>query len=286
MKWGLCFIFLALHAATAHAEMCGTYTIEDDKVFYAEDGVRAEVKGAESSDFVPFFTAAQEGACMGAARFGHDKKSIFFHAQKIAGSDVASFKVLERLYSKDKSAVYLGAEKIIGADPASFVVKDAGRAISEDAQYLFCGRTALTKEGLLTFSDGYMRDTQTICHNGKIMEGFDAPSFTYLGRGYAYDANGVYYSEFHDSDASKWQRIYDIDKQNLKLVKGEHEAITPSCTYVKDNIFVYFKVSVVEEADAANFVCTTCPEGVDAPCAEDVSASYRGAERTPHEAAR
>lgn len=280
------FFLLLLAAPLWAAEGCGLYNVRGDKVFYEDGGTAQPVPDADGRTFAPLFVLREkmEKDCIGASLFGKDRDRVFFRTEQVAGADTGSFKSLEGVYARDRRAVFLGKDMLASADSDSFVIKDAALLLAEDKKHVFCGTTALSKKELVSFPDGFIKDGRSVCRMGRTIPSLDAGSFTYYGRGYAQDVNGVYFAVNlpDNGEEPSWQALAVEDRTSFELLPLSEGMGEAACPYARDSVHVYFQEKIVARADRISFSCIPCPEGQDGKvCAHDAGGTYVGADLLP-----
>lgn len=262
-----------------YTKINSVYAEKDGKIYYAEpfkrhtkNPVYFEVKGADPETFV---IEENYSTQLG---FAYDKNNIFFDG-KMIDVDKSSFEKIGDIYFKDKNyiyrierdksiysfiktiydiptfrifttgslyndyvidknGVYYAGEKIIGVDPNTLAVVSSPAEIGE-----------MNGKSSPTLSRFYMRDSNNVIYEGKIIPDIDVNSFKPIFTGpyiqeYAKDKNNVYYLN---------SKITGADPKTF-IVKTHQ--IYEGCRlgmYSIDNNAVYYKDMKVIGADPNTF---------------------------------
>jgi hypothetical protein len=202
-------------------------------------------------------------------RYAKDKSIVYFDGEVIPGCDPATLTLLsdKSLYSRDADAVFHARRKI-SSNPDHFRVMGAYAA---DHEYVWDvlgnviqGADALTFEGLEPIQWG--RDAYRVYHNGKMLRGADADTFTPQSAFFGKDNHyGFFENNFiPDSDPASFKvvaHLYAAD-QNYVYYRNEillyadpstFEPVDDGKVYGKDARRVFYQHQEVEGADPETF---------------------------------
>lgn len=254
------------------------YRIKNSEVYLRYYGgyprakeVLLKVEGADYQSF-KYIEDSREGACQRGYMFAKDKKHVFYRNQKIQFASPETFVALSYGYSKDKNSVFYKELLLEKVDPESFFV------IKNDRKHAY----SADKYGM-------------IIKNKRIGKQIDIHSFELLFKPYSKDKNNVYYTEefnvLKGADPESFTcpefksivnfQYYAFDKNNayyyekgkVSIIKGIDNAsfMVLSTHYAKDKNKVYYKDSVMSNADAESF---HVPDKINKRTAQDKNHHY------------
>lgn len=205
-------------------------------------------------------------------RYGKDARQGYVEGYPIEGSDPATFQPLDYPYSKDANHTYywtgIMQESVTRStfeevsDPASFVSLPEGERrhqkrvqYAKDANYVYYEGKVIegADPNTITFLGRpeaqevlYAKDIHSIYFQGQKVEGSDPESFQFLENGYAHDSKQVY------QEVETSHGYHKIDLQTLSGFDGATFELLDE-NYSKDQSSVYFQNKVVSGADSASF---------------------------------
>ena len=169
----------------------GSLYCGDDKAVYyrnkyAEDGLLAKIDGADIASF--------ENVGKEHSSYAKDVRAVYLSGKTLAGSDPATFELLEYGYAKDKNQVYYNGALVEGMNANEFkVLKDC--YLGSDGVQLCNAGKVLENSDAKSFKAiecGYYKDANNVYLNGYILTGVDSETFEILSWGYTKDKNAVY----------------------------------------------------------------------------------------------
>ena len=122
-----------------------------------------------------------------------DGRTVFYRGQPMRGVDLRSFIILGYGYAKDRRNVYLDGCILRYVDPFTFQLKGN---VTHKPSYDFDDHF---------FNDryeGYLKTSNTVLFNGRVIEDAHVSSFKELTDGYARDSFNVYYMGRKVEDAT------------------------------------------------------------------------------------
>jgi hypothetical protein len=243
------------------------YLKKNNSIFYlsrnTEGGIDTlELKGANSEFFEVIFDEIPGNDCYNGNIWAKDKSNVWLKNKVLKGINPRKFKVLENGYSKDENYVYYYDKPLNDAEPAEFKVLGWFFAKTK-SNIWFNGKPVYGVDNVNSFQviDNYFsKDNHTVYFNRdtvleKIPES-NPLSFKCIDNDKAYRLQAL-----------KWyadkNKIYVIDTEKipdsedfLMIIQTSPDSfqILPQKYYSRDSAFVYYKNTVIQNANVNSFI--------------------------------
>jgi DKNYY family len=158
----------------------------------------------------------QKFQLLGEDDYGNDSKHVFIMKHKISEADPASFKVLQKPYSRDSKHVYCGNVALRDVDVEAFEpVKCYALWVTayEKNHFLFeygdsFEKLEITKDHPVIVGQGWGRDGKHYYHGPGKVEGADYASFTIISQSKASDKDRKYFHVFPEEQLTERRKRF------------------------------------------------------------------------------
>ncbi len=186
--------------------------------------------------------------------YSKDKNSVYYFSDKIAESDVLSFKVINGVYSKDKNSAYYHGDKIKGVDVLSFKMID--RDYSKDKNQVFFEGVALNNADPKSFNvwGNYQIDANHVWFDGKLLDDIDRETLIVLDKCIRLSNPSVFLSDYAIDKNSVFYQGNQMLKVNPKIFRVIHSCSKSiAAIYGIDNTYVYSEGKIIKNANPKSF---------------------------------